>query len=101
MCLIVRRRLGCITPNVNAKVETAHRQMAKHMPGLPECTPDPATLDQMGWVSTECLINRKCMLLAWKLLNLQDGYIIKIVALYRFVHFLREGDPPNNGHSAQ
>ncbi len=54
------------------KVETAHRQMAKQVQGLPECTPDPATLAQKGWVSTECFINRKCMLLAWKLLNLQD-----------------------------
>ncbi len=54
---------------------------------LLECTPDPATLSQMGWVST--VINRKCMLLAWKLLNLQDRYIFKKVALYRFVHFRR------------
>ncbi len=37
------------------------------------------------------------MILAWKLQNLQDGHIFKKVALYRFVHFLREGDPPNNG----
>ncbi len=69
------------------KLETAHKQMAKHVQGLPEYTLDPATLSQLCWVSLESFVERKCMLWIWKLLNLDNDNPIRSVTASRMIHF--------------
>ncbi len=72
------------------KLETAHKQMAKHVQGLPDYTSDPATLAQLGWVSLESFVKRKCMLWIWKLLNLDNNNPVRSVTTSRMIHFKHE-----------
>ena len=75
-----------------AKLEKAHRQMAKSVQGLPGHTPDPAVLAQIGWCTIQSYIDRKRLLLVWKILNMDQQSTIKKVTLCRLTQFQQEPD---------
>ncbi len=64
--------------------------MAKRVQGLPEYTSDPATLAQLGWVSVESFVERKCILWIWNLLNLDNDNPVRSVTTSRMNHFKHE-----------
>ncbi len=66
--------------------------MAKHLQGLPEYTSGTATLAQLGWLSLESFVERKCMFLIWTFLNLVNDNPVSSGKATRMIHSKQETD---------
>ena len=52
-----------------ADMEKAHRQAARRIQNIPKCTPNPATIEGLGWWPIEAIIDRKKLVFARKILS--------------------------------
>ena len=70
-----------------AELEKAHRSNAKLVQGLPSCTPNPAPLAALGWISLASYISMIRIMFMLRTLCTKDGNIYKEIMIMKIKEF--------------